>query len=253
MLIVIRVDQLKCLVLTVRLQVCLLIGHLVEVVNWNHLEDLDIGRVLESSVRAARVHKLTAFRLVSLKFDLEGKFVVLLHVVDIARVGQHRLHDVRLRRGQPQVVIDVLFLLGHLLGDVDAKLAVRQRPLHILDLPVALEGVDKVWCVLGLYPQGFSSVPTVEFHLEKVAVTLEHLDLFDLLVANLGEAILSVVRQSERIIDEEDGRLAEDHELLHEFELDQGHEVGGLVDELAQRFHDGVRYLGSHQERVGAM
>ena len=59
------VKQLERRVLAERLQVSLVVTHLVQVVHWSHLEDLHVSGVLETSMRAARVHKLTVSLLVA--------------------------------------------------------------------------------------------------------------------------------------------------------------------------------------------
>ena len=106
------VDTLERLLLAVSLQVGLVIGHLVEVVHRYHIKDLYVSFILQASKHRFCVEKRAIFLLIPLKFGLEGKLVVFLHMVDIAVVGCHLLGRVGLSTQQAHVVLVDLLVLG---------------------------------------------------------------------------------------------------------------------------------------------
>ena len=73
----------------------------------------------------------------------------------------------------------------------------------------------------------------MEDELEKIAVTLEVLDLLDFSVLEvIARPLIRVLPQ--RVVHEKDLLLAEDHEFLVAFQLDQRDKVGSLTRELVQ-------------------
>ena len=106
-------------------------------------------------------------------------------------------------------------------------------------MPVAFEGVDEVGGVLGDDQHVWLLwllVFRLQLELEEVAMALVILDLLDravleVVLTGLGHAIRVV---PERVVDEEDGHFAEDHELLVAVKLDHRDEVRRLTDQLLQ-------------------
>ena len=133
-----EVDELKGRTEAVRAEVGLLIRHLVEVVNRNHLEDLHVSGVLLPRVGAVRVIEIGILPLISLKGVLQGELVILLDMIDIARVRLHLSSRIAFGAKKAQVTADFLVVFRQALCDIDAELAEGKSPVHVINLPIAL-------------------------------------------------------------------------------------------------------------------
>ena len=106
-------DPFQGSVLTVDLQVSLLVRHLVEVVDGDHLKHLDVCIILLSSVmRTISVNKLRVFLLVPLELPPQRKLVILLHMELISIFNWHVSVKIVLRVQVTETVIVFLLLLG---------------------------------------------------------------------------------------------------------------------------------------------
>ena len=99
-------------------------------------------------------------------------------------------------------LLDVLGVLRLIIADMDAQLAVRQRAVHVVDLPVALERVDEAF---GILADERPRLPFfLQLQLEEVRVRVVVTDIFDIAV---GEVLATASRHPQRVVDEEDSRL----------------------------------------------
>ena len=137
-------QKLQRRVLAKSLHVSLLITHLVQVINRNHLEDLHITRVLETCVRAACVDKLATALMVPLKVVLKLELIILLLVVTEVRFIGRPDCGATARANQH---LDVQMIRRRLVANMNAQLTVRQSAVHVVNLPVALERVNETFGV----------------------------------------------------------------------------------------------------------
>ena len=89
----------------------------------------------------ACIHKLTITLMVPLKVVFELELVILLLM--IAEVGLTRRLGLNARVCANQHLLDFFGILGWRVANVDAQLTVGQIAVHVVNLPVAFEGVDQ--------------------------------------------------------------------------------------------------------------
>ena len=172
------------------------------------------------------------------KFIFELELVVLLLVVAEAIVGRHLA--MACARRPNQHLSNVLLVSGRRVSDVDAQFTVRQRPIHVVDLPVALERVDQT---LGIVADECSRLRiTDNLQLEKVWIGCVVTDVRDVLIEEVVVAA-SAATHLQRVVHEVDLRFAQDEKLAITLHLDHGDEVGCLTHELLQRLDDRLRDL----------
>jgi len=148
-----------------------------------------------------------------------------------------------------ELLLDILAFLRirQVLFDRDMKLAEGKCPVHIVDLPVALEWIDETFGVLAYElmicgPLRIIVVPDLEP--EKVGILHVVLNLCNLAV--LKVVLACIVRFLQRVVNEKDFGFAEDKEFAVTFCFHHRHVVGCLTYQLVEGLDHWLWYLNRH-------
>ena len=146
----------------------------------------------------------------------------------------------RIGRSANQHLCNVLLVFGWRVSNVNAQLAERQRSIHVVDLPIALQRVDQTFGVFA--DKSTRHLLAVNLQLEEVWEGCVVTDVFNLSVREVIIAS-SAAAHPQRVIDEKDSSLTQYEELAITLNLNHGDIIGRLANELLQCLNDGLRYL----------
>ena len=136
---------LKCSVLAINLDVSLLIGHTIQIIDGNHFEHLDVCRVLLAVIMRAVYGDILRFLLrilLLLEFFLQCELVVVLHLEVVAFLDWCHIAVIGILLAETKIVIIFFVLTRQVLVDVNAQLSIGEEALHVVNLPVAFERID---------------------------------------------------------------------------------------------------------------